>query len=129
MKETVHEELWAPFRKTYEDACQRGDLLGACAILETALKKCQQVGELDNHVVQSIHEVAWQYCAQRKYPEAECLYLRVLQAREKLLGPYHQDVADSLERLAVVLRQLKRSEEASTLEFRAKSIGGRYIRS
>ena len=60
--------------------------------------------------------------AEGKLQEAERLYTRSLAIREKALGPGHQDVAESLENYASLLRKLQRNDEAAAMESRARQI-------
>lgn len=46
---------------------------------------------------------------QGKYAEADSLYLRSQAIREKLLGPEHRDVAQSLNNRAALLRKQVRA--------------------
>lgn len=51
---------------------------------------------------------------QGKYAEAEMLCDRSQAIREKMLGPAHLDVADSLNKKAAVLEKQVTAEETST---------------
>jgi tetratricopeptide (TPR) repeat protein/CHAT domain-containing protein len=62
------------------------------------------------------------YGRQRRYAEAEPLYLRSLAIREKALGPSHPDVGASLNRLAQFYRARGRYAEAEPLYKRALTI-------
>ncbi len=61
-----------------------------------------------------------------QYAEAEPLYLRSLEIREKALGPDHPYVAQSLENYAVLLRAMKRDDEAKEMEERARAVRERH---
>jgi len=50
--------------------------------------------------------------------EAETLYRRALDIREKALEPGHEDLAESTRRLAGLLRRTGREAEAAELEAR-----------
>ena len=63
-----------------------------------------------------------------RYAEAEPLYRRSLEIREKQLGPDHPDVATSLNNLADLYRAMGRYAEAEplyrrSLEVREKQLG------
>ena len=63
-----------------------------------------------------------------RYAEAEPLYRRSLEIREKQLGPDHPDVATSLNNLAVLYQAMGRYAEAEplyrrSLEIREKQLG------
>ncbi len=57
-----------------------------------------------------------------KYSQAEALIERSLAIREKVLGPEHPDVAQSLENYAALLRKTNREAESARMEARAKAI-------
>ncbi len=63
--------------------------------------------------------------AQGRYAEAEPLYRRSLEIREKALGPEHPNVATSLNIYAALLRATGRNAEADKMESRAKAIRGK----
>jgi Flp pilus assembly protein TadD len=54
--------------------------------------------------------------------EAEPLHRRALALRERVLGPDHPDVAQSISNLAVVLAALGRPAEAEPLHRRALAL-------
>jgi tetratricopeptide (TPR) repeat protein len=56
---------------------------------------------------------------QRRYPEAESLYLRALAIRQKAFGPKNANVAETMNDYAELLRQTGRAREASDLTARA----------
>ncbi len=70
----------------------------------------------------SLNDLAKLYYTQGQYELAEPLYKRVLEIREKALGPDHPDVATSLNNLAALYRATKQDEKANTLEQRASRI-------
>jgi len=59
---------------------------------------------------------------QGQYAQAEPLYKRSLQIKEKALGPDHPDLATGLENYAKLLRKTNRDAEAVKLDVRAKAI-------
>ncbi len=70
----------------------------------------------------SLNNLAQLYHAQGKDAEAEPLYQRSLEIREKALGPELPDVATSLEIYAALLRQTARADQAERMEARAKAM-------
>ncbi len=58
--------------------------------------------------------------AQGRYADAEPLYKRALAIHEKVLGPEHPLVAQSLENYAILLRKTGRDIAAQNLEASAK---------
>jgi CHAT domain-containing protein/Tfp pilus assembly protein PilF len=76
----------------------------------------------------SLQNQAYRYYSQHKYTEAEPLYKRALEIREKALGEDHPDVAQSLNNLAILDRARGRHAEAEahykrSLEIREKALG------
>ena len=63
-----------------------------------------------------------------RYAEAESLNKRDLAIREKVLGPEHPGVAQSLENYAALVRKTGRGNEAAMLEACAKAIRARTHR-
>ena len=103
-------------------AVQRQDYLLAKDILIKALKIAQAAKQLDPKLVDLIDKLAVSFCLERKYSEAESLYAHVLSTREKILGPSHPDVKDSIERLAFITRETRGNLAATTIAFRAWSL-------
>jgi tetratricopeptide (TPR) repeat protein len=93
----------------------------ALAIYEKAL------GPEHPGVARSLNNLAVFYADQGQYAQAEPLYERSLAIREKALGPEHLDVATSLENYAYLLRNVRRPEEASRLESRARGIRAAHV--
>ncbi len=69
-----------------------------------------------------VTNLAWMYLDQGKFEPAESSFQRALKIREKVFGPDHPDVADSLENYAGLLRETGRPAEAAKLETRAAEI-------
>jgi hypothetical protein len=59
---------------------------------------------------------------QKYMNEADSLYGRVVEVRERVLGPEHVDVARTLEDQAGLLQQMHRDVEADALKARAEAI-------
>jgi len=77
-------------------------------------------------VALGLSNLADHYRIQGKYAEAEPLYKRALTINEKALGPEHPEVAQSLENYSALLHKTGRSDEATTLEARAKAIRAKH---
>ncbi len=104
------------------ESCAAGDYVLAERLLNNAIRQAEDYGKLDPRLPFAIHSLAALYCTQRRYQDAERLYWQGLVTREKILGPDHPDVADSLERLAVILRETKGKNEAMYVAFRAQTL-------
>jgi tetratricopeptide (TPR) repeat protein len=73
-------------------------------------------------VATSLNNLALLYSTQGNYAQAEPLYKRSLEIREKALGPDHPDVATSLKNIAELYRKTGREKEAEEFEKRAAAI-------
>ena len=74
----------------------------------------------------SLNNLAALYQTQGNYAEAEPLYRRSLEIKEKALGPEHPDVATGLANYAALLRETGRPKKAAEMEARAKAIRAKY---
>jgi hypothetical protein len=92
------------------------------SLLLEALQQCCQGRTLDATVVGRLHALAYQYTRRRQYSSAERLYHKVLEARMVALGPNHPAIADSLRRIASVMRLTWRTNASQLLEARASEI-------
>lgn len=109
------------------EAWKGGDLQSAERAMFQALTAAEISKSLPNQLVETVHELAGTYCVKRKYADAARLYRRVLLAREKVLGENHPDLVDSLDKLAVVLRESNSKPDAMAAQFRAMSIRTRML--
>lgn len=108
------EFLWKQYKNAAAVAGRQGNLTKATRILKEAFRECEEFGELDQELIELAHKLAEQHLAQARFSEAESLYRLVLEVREKLLGQTHDDVVESLKRVAVV----------QIMAFRAEALGG-----
>ena len=69
-----------------------------------------------------LKNLTWFYGTQQRYSDAEAQYTHALKVLEQEFAPDHFSVAMVLEPYAILLRRLKRVEEAEKLEARAKAI-------
>jgi hypothetical protein len=94
----------------------------ATRIVKEALREAEASGRLDPELIEMAHGLAEQHLAQRRFSEAESIYRRVLEVREKLLGQAHNDVVDSLKRVAVVQIMAFRAEALGTKHFQLNEL-------
>jgi tetratricopeptide (TPR) repeat protein len=103
-----------------------------------AVKEAEQFGFDDDRLAASLNNLAntysanYHYEAERgaKFKEAERLYKRALQIREKLLGPDHLEVAETLSDLAAWnQKKFNYSESLNkrALEIREKALGPEHL--
>ena len=60
--------------------------------------------------------------AEGTYALADPLSARAVKIYEKILGPNHPELATALENRSLLLRKMKREDEAEELEARVKAI-------
>jgi tetratricopeptide (TPR) repeat protein len=102
---------------------QRGDVDGAAIAAAKALDAASAALGADNLRVASMqNNLAALYRQQKRYAEAEPLYLRAIAIREKALGPEHPDVALTLNNLAALHDAQDHFEQAEQLYRRALAI-------
>src|SRR5579883_1263089 len=115
MNENSHSILWEQFEQAAAQAKKQGNFVQAARILKEALREAEEYCEITPNLITAAHSLAELHLAQHRYKEAEALYRLVLEVREKLLGPTHQDVVDSLKKVAIV----------QIMSFRAEALGRR----
>src|SRR5262249_39076174 len=75
---TPHDAGWKAF--------QEGRLADAEKLLKSAAEGARRFGANDPRMATTLDHLAWVYCAQKKFSDAEPLARWALQSREKLLG-------------------------------------------
>ncbi|MBS1996376.1 MAG: tetratricopeptide repeat protein [Cyanobacteria bacterium SZAS LIN-2] len=78
----------------------------------------------DDHleVAVNLHNLAALSCAKLRWEKAEILYKRALEIREKHLGVDHAELVPILKNYAIMLRRIKRDDEAAAMEERKSAI-------
>ena len=78
----------------------------------------------DDHleVAVNLHNLAALSCAKMRWEKAEILYTRALEIREKHLGDKHADLLPILKNYAIMLRKIKRDDDAKAVEERKAAI-------
>ncbi len=116
--------------RTYNEAGERAYLQGQYAEAEkqflAAVKEAEAFGSQDPRLALSLSNLGTLYQARGQHAQAEPLFKRSLAIREKVLGPEHREVAQSLEDYATALRKANRAAEAAPMEARAKAIRTRH---
>lgn len=74
----------------------------------------------------TLHYLANLYKVEGRTTEAEALYRRALEIREKKLSPLHPDIAETLSDYAGLLRATGRAAEAEKMEERVKAIRTKF---
>ena len=122
MSQIENSTIWKDYAETAANARQRRNLGAADRTLCNALIEARKHKELAAALVAEVHELATLYCMDRRYDAAEQIYKNLLEARERILGTEHRDIVDSLEKLAVVVRESDRRSEAMALGYRAMAL-------
>jgi len=91
-------------------ARKQGNHSRAARIIKDALREAEEYREINPGTVAAAHALAEHYIGQYRFVEAELLYRAVLEVREKVLGSLHNDVIDSLKKVAIVQIMAFRSE-------------------
>ena len=115
MNNRLHDILWEQYCQAVSGAVHHGNFAKATRVLREAFREAEEYGEIHPSLVEAANSLANLYVGQRRYSEAENLFRLVLEVREKLLGQTHEDVVDSLKKLAIV----------QILAFRAEALGQR----
>ena len=78
----------------------------------------------DDHleVAVNLHNLAALQCAKLRWEKAEILYTRALEIRENHLGKEHADLLPILKNYGIMLRKIKREDEAKAIEERKAAI-------
>jgi len=111
--EDQHFSLWNQFNEAVDKARHQGNMSKASKLLKEALREAEEYGEIPPVLVEKAQALGDAYVVQHRFQEAELLFRSVLELREKLLGPAHADVAESLKLVAMV----------QILGFRAEALG------
>lgn len=125
---------WKKYSDAGSEAFKEKRFDDAEKYFEMAVKESEQFGFDDDRLATSLNDLANTYNANyhdettrvAKFKDAERLYKRALQIREKLLGPNHLEVAQTLSDLAAWCQKgLKDSEPLNkrALEIREKALG------
>lgn len=97
-----YEALWAAYIEDFKNAYSQNNFDKARTILESAFCDAEDYSELDFRLVASTHCLASSYAHANRNTDAASLFQRFIELREKVMGPEDPDVADSLEKIAVL---------------------------
>ena len=103
--------------------CRRGRHAEAEPLIDRSLALLRQKPRLEHRGILGMLDRLAETCRERgDYSSSEQYYMRVLAAREELLGRDHPRVASTLESHAALLREMGRGAEAETFAGRARAI-------
>lgn len=97
-----YEQLWDAYTRDFKTAFMKDDLHTARLVLDAAFADAEEFVEIDFRLVASTHSLASSYCVMNREDDARALYEKFIELREKVMGPEDPDVAESLERVAVL---------------------------
>jgi len=130
---SAHAQTWKDLIGQADSLSTAENLDSAVLIAKVALQKVEvQFGRSDTTVASMLNTLGKLYYRQAKYAEAEPLFKRALEIREKTLGPHHPDVAISLSNLGNLYEEQARYAEAEllykqALEIREKALGPDHL--
>jgi tetratricopeptide (TPR) repeat protein len=104
---------------TYESLYQQGRYAEAEPYAKEALRLAVEEVRPDPTIAIFLNNLAELYLVQRYYAEAEPLFRRSLEIKEKTLGPEHLDVANTQHNLATLYGEQSRYAEAEALHRRS----------
>src|SRR3954464_6840117 len=103
---------WQTNHDTGWKAYQEGRFAEAEKLLRAAEKEARSYDARDPRLATTLDHLAWGFCAEGKADEAEPLATWPLTWREKVLGPEHPEVMQSLNTLACLHDAEGRTSEA-----------------
>jgi tetratricopeptide (TPR) repeat protein len=104
------------------NAYQHGQETQAEKFYLAALEEVEKAGPEDPRLASTLNTLAVLYHTQRKYPQAEAFYQRVLRLLEDTIGPEHPALATTLNNLAVVYEAQDQYSTAEPLYQRALTL-------
>ena len=126
---SLHAQAGKGYIKQVKDRSTRHyaeDISSAVRHLESALQM-QRLSEVSEGYADNLMQLASLYELQKRYGEAESLYLQALELRQRLLGEAHPDVATSLSNLAGLYWSQRRYGEAESLYLQALELRQRLL--
>lgn len=117
-----HEALWIAYIHDFKNAYSQNNFDKARKILESAFCDAEDYSEMDFRLVASTHCLASSYAQADRNFDAASLFQRFVELREKVLGPQDPDVADSLEKIAILQLSGKKNKIFDSRNSRNKGI-------
>jgi tetratricopeptide (TPR) repeat protein len=114
--------MWERYNVAGQQALSAGKADDAVRHFQLALQEAEKEGLINPKVATSLINLANTYRQQGKYAEAEPLYQRAIQVKEKSVGPLHKEMVPVLENYAKMLRAAGRVSEAEKLDKKAMAI-------
>jgi alpha-tubulin suppressor-like RCC1 family protein len=113
---------WQASMQQAASARQSGQLEEVEKLLKAALEEAEKFGPSDQHVMVTLDALGTYYFTKGVYVEALPVYTRMLEIRERILGPNHPLVANALDNVAVIESIVHKAAEAEAHSERALKI-------
>jgi tetratricopeptide (TPR) repeat protein len=95
-------------------------------LFKRALSLLKKHGPANSHVGRIRRDLAELYRQKRLYGKAKSLFRLALFILERALDPEHPEVAECLEKYALLLRDMHRPDQAAALKSRARAIRAKH---
>jgi CHAT domain-containing protein/tetratricopeptide (TPR) repeat protein len=119
----TQEQTWAALDARVAELYEKGDLPRAIEAADIALRRAQSPREIGR----SLDRLGFLYYTSGKLPEGEQFLRRSLDTRESAFGVDSLDYAETANDLAMLLRDLRRMDDATTLAERAVATRERLL--
>jgi tetratricopeptide (TPR) repeat protein len=117
--------MWERYNISAQQAQSQGKTAEAENFHRMALAEAEKIAHNDPKVVMSLNSLANCLRQQGRYTEAEPLYKKAIDLKEKTVGVLHTDLVSLLDNYAKMLRLSGRAAEADKLDQRAQKIFSR----
>lgn len=114
--------MWERFNVMGQQSMSSGKHAEAEGHFRMALVEAEKLGPNDPKVATTLNNLANCLRTQGKHGEAEPLYKRALEVKEKSAGPLHPDLVPILDNYAKLLRASGREQDAQKMEQKARAI-------
>lgn len=102
MTASNYDVLWEAYIGDFKKAYHQKDFDKALVVLESAFSDAEDYSEIDFRLVASTHCLGSALAQANRENDAAALFRKFIELREKVLGREDPDVADSLEKIAIV---------------------------
>jgi tetratricopeptide (TPR) repeat protein len=114
--------MWERYNVAGQQAMTQGKKVDAEKHFQLAVAEAEKLGEKDPKLATSLNNLANCLRSQGRYEEADPVYKRAIQAKEKSDGPFSDGLVSILENYATMLRACNREAEAEKHARRARGI-------
>jgi tetratricopeptide (TPR) repeat protein len=114
--------MWERYNVAGQQAMSQGKQAEAEKHFLLAVGEAEKLGEKDARLATSLNNLANCLRSQGRYDEADPVYKRAIEAKEKSDGPFSEGLVSILENYATMLRACNREAEADKHARRARGI-------